>query len=64
MQAKNDTHMATRWLPPPFTANDYVTRIARTIRHASEAGLTAMIAILALAVVLDLVWTRVRRKAS
>jgi D-alanyl-D-alanine dipeptidase len=43
VEAKNDIDMAARWLPPPFTANDYATRIARTIRHAMDAGLAGVL---------------------
>jgi D-alanyl-D-alanine dipeptidase len=52
VEAKNDTNMAARWLPPPFTANDYATRMARTIRHAVDAGLTGVL----VAPGPDLVW--------
>jgi Xaa-Pro aminopeptidase len=50
VKANND--MATRWLPPPFTANDYATRIVRTIRQASEVGLSGVL----VAPGPDLVW--------
>jgi Xaa-Pro aminopeptidase len=43
VEAKNDTNMATRWLPPPFTANDYASRMSRTIRHTMDAGLTGVL---------------------
>lgn len=43
MQANDDTDMATWWPPSPFTANDYAIRIARTVRHAREAGLTGVL---------------------
>lgn len=37
----NDT--ATRWLPAPFTADDYLTRMARTTQAALDAGLDGVI---------------------
>lgn len=52
MEAENDTNMAARWVPPPFTANDYASRIARTIRHAMDAGLAGVL----IAPGPDLVW--------
>jgi Xaa-Pro aminopeptidase len=48
----HNQNMATRWPPTPFTADDYVARMARATRMALDAGLDG----LAVAPGPDLVW--------